>query len=447
MSKVPDSKTDSKAGSDTGKNDAKASENSEEAKKNEKPSQASAAKSPSKKSEMPAGKTADKTADKPAAKPDAAKAGGKTGSGAGAGKAAPRSGGGFLRGFVIAAVLVVAAVVAGALTARDWWPAVEPYVGEWVEPFLPQPEVDENAARLAAIERRIEAVETAADEAASADALADLQAARAELSQQIDDIMARLDVAERALSSLRSTAEAMTSGNGEAASALAGRLDELDVLSRDLAASRAESQAALDALAREVEALADVRAGASAASVQAQTLVLTTGQVRRAVIAGGSFEEPLAALEASSGDDPDIRPIVDVLRPHAATGVATLETLRQDFAAIAATVVQAGHALDETDWVSSAINKVSSLVSVRRTDGAGDPASVDAMVARAENRLAAGDLAGAVEALDGLPEAARNAAAGWLETAGSRLEVDGALDDLHTLALDRLRSAASAGQG
>ncbi|MEQ8667428.1 MAG: mitofilin family membrane protein [Rhodospirillales bacterium] len=439
MSKVPDSSS--------GKGDAKPSPKTEAK---------SAAQSDAKTAAVSQEKTNPAAKDDGSAKkPGSAEHGKPTAGAAGkpADKAAPKaaepaSSGGFMRGFIIAAVLVVVVVAGGMLTVKDWWPAVEPYIGEWVEPLLPEGGTDEEAARLAEIEQRMDAIEAAANDATSADALADLEAARAQLSRQIDDIMVRLDVAERALSSLRSTAEAMTTAGGGAASGeLAGRIDEIDALSRNLAASRAESQAALDALAREVEALAQQRAGASANSVQAQAMVLTTGQVRRAVIAGGPFDEPLIALEAIAGDDPEIQVIVDRLRPNADTGVATVETLRREFAEIAGPLVQAGRALEESDWVSSAFNKVTSLVSVRRTDGSGDPASADAIVAAAENRLAAGNLAGAVDVLGNLPAAAQEKASGWLANANARLDVDKALDDLHALALRRLQTAAASGQG
>ena len=436
MSKVPDTKTGKSDTKTTGKDDSDKSgpaptkTGSTASDKSTEPSDAKAsAKAPEKPAATKAGgpTTTAKEQDTDGARPKKA------------------SGSGFLRGFSIAAALVLAVAIGSVLTVKDWYPAVEPYVGDWVSSLMPSSAKEENAARLSAIEQRIDAMETAANEAASADALADLEAARSELSRQIDDIMNRLDVAERALASLRSTAQAMTSGGGSAAvDAFSGRLDEIDALSQDLAASRAESRAALDELAREVEALAASRAGASAASVQAQTVVLTTAQIRRAVVAGNPFEEPLDGLAASTADDAEIGSIIATFRPHAANGVATVETLRRDFGKIAGTIVQAGQALDESDWMSSAINKVSSLVSVRRTDGEGDPQSADAIVALAEKRLAAGDLAGAVGALDGLPDSGRDAAATWLAAANARLAVDDALDDLHALALRRLQSSASA---
>jgi uroporphyrinogen-III synthase len=58
-----------------------------------------------------------------------------------------------------------------------------------------------------------------------------------------------------------------------------------------------------------------------------------------------------------------------------------------------------------------------------------DPA---ARVARAEAKLAGGDLAGAIAELEGLEGAAAAAAAPWLEQARARLVAEQALDRLNT---------------
>ena len=77
------------------------------------------------------------------------------------------------------------------------------------------------------------------------------------------------------------------------------------------------------------------------------------------------------------------------------------------------------------------------LVTVRPVgaDAEGDDAA--ARVARAEAKLAAGDLAGAVAELEGLEGAAAEAAAPWLAQARARLAAESALDRLraHTTGL------------
>lgn len=461
MSKVPDSKPAAKPDSTAGKkaDDAAGPKSDLEAdrkaggKTDAKPVSAAEAKpdaaTADKPVEKPTGKPADKPAEKPTGKP-AEKAGEKP-----AAKPSPKasSGRGFLRGFGIAAVVLVAAAIGGAATLKDWWPRVEPYVGEWVEPFLPEAGGDdEGERRLAAIEERLDAVESTANAAPNASAIADLEAARAELSQQIGDILNRLAAAERAVSSLKSTAAALAAGGGSgsagsgAESALAERLSEIESLSEDLAASRSASQQVLQDLSRQVEALAAARAGASAAAVQSQALVLGVGQIRRAMTAGRPFDEPLSALAATAAGDPAIEQAIARMQPHAATGVATLQDLRRTFSVTAGSIVQAGRALEETDWIATALNKISGLVSVRRVDGQGDPDSVDDIVAAAEDALAAGNVSDAVEIVGSLQGAAADAASGWLAGAAARRDVAAALDELQDMAIRRLQAAAG-GQG
>ena len=78
-----------------------------------------------------------------------------------------------------------------------------------------------------------------------------------------------------------------------------------------------------------------------------------------------------------------------------------------------------------------------SLVTIRRTgEISGD--TTEAIVARMEERLETGDLAGAVAEGDALQGPARDAAAGWLADARARLEADMLLRDLAARVATRL---------
>ncbi len=351
--------------------------------------------------------------------------------------AKPKTGGsGFLRGALVAAVVIVVAVVAAVATSRDWWPVVEPYVGEWVEPYLPaDEEADDAAVRIADLEARIDAMESAAAGMASADALADLEAARAALSAQIDRIMTRLDETEAALTSLRSLAASRTSSSG-------GEALSDDVLQRIEDLETAVQSANRDQvdLNQQIEALLASRSETMAVNSRSQALALAAGQLRVAISGGRPFVDPLSVLAAAGDGDETVTAIVAALEPHAARGVATLDELRRVLAADAGAIASAGAALEGEDWTSQAINSIQSLVTVRRLDG-GDVTTVDGRLARAEELLAAGDLIGAYDTLDGLEGRARDAAAPWLERAAARLEADAALADLQAHAIRLLTQA------
>lgn len=418
MSKVPDTKKPAEKATDK----AEAASDKKDAAKPADAKDAKATAKPDSKPETKPDAKADPkaAAAKPASKPEP--------------KAAPKkkSGGSpFLNGFGIAAVLVIAAVIGGVITLKDWYPAVEPYVGAYLEPFLPAG--DEGDDRVATLEAKV---------SADAAAIADLEAARAELSSRISTIMTRLERAERAVSDLRATAGALASGSGSsdvAVDGLVGRLSEMET-------ANAASLQAIDDLTSRIEMLSKRQTGASAEAVQTQAMVLVVGQVQRAVETGDAFDEPLRTLAAAAGDDPAVKDAIAAMRPYAASGVSTLASLRRDFAADASEIVRAGDALAENDWIDAAVNKVSSLVTVRRVDGEGDPTSVDGIVAAAEDRLAEGDLAGAISVIETLESGAAEAASAWLAEARARQSVDDALTTLHDLAVSRLQDAA-AGRG
>ena len=94
---------------------------------------------------------------------------------------------------------------------------------------------------------------------------------------------------------------------------------------------------------------------------------------------------------------------------------------------------------EKTGWVGRAWARLADLVSVRRTgevEGAGN----EARVARAEARLAAGDLAAAVAEVSALSGPGDEAAADWLARARARLAVDEALAVLSRHALGQMSS-------
>jgi hypothetical protein len=78
------------------------------------------------------------------------------------------------------------------------------------------------------------------------------------------------------------------------------------------------------------------------------------------------------------------------------------------------------------------------LVTVRSVGADAEGSDADARVARAEARLADGDLAGAVAEIEGLEGPAAEAAAGWLERARARLAAEQALASLQEQASDLL---------
>jgi len=82
-----------------------------------------------------------------------------------------------------------------------------------------------------------------------------------------------------------------------------------------------------------------------------------------------------------------------------------------------------------------------SFISVRRTDAAPNGQGVEATLAHAEDRVDAGDLAGAVTYLSALPAPAQTAIKVWLDQARARVALDNATRQISNTALGQLGQA------
>ena len=282
------------------------------------------------------------------------------------------------------------------------------------------------APQIAAIERRLEALARAGNPQAIA-----------------ADLLARIEELERRLSDAAEAAGAAGTGRDR-------RLDELE---RGLAArppqaapegASAERLAALEsALAALAERL-DSAAGGPGLG-RAATALLAAAALRDASRRHTGFAGELAALREAAAEFPAFAApatvaALDELEPHAADGAPSVAALAARFRGRAPAIVRAANRDEQAGWVEQTIERVSSVVTVRRVgEVAGDGA--EARVARAELRLSAGDLAAAAREIAALEGRAAAAAAAWLASARIRLAVDRATRLLYEAAVRSLLAA------
>lgn len=172
---------------------------------------------------------------------------------------------------------------------------------------------------------------------------------------------------------------------------------------------------------------------------QGPALVLAVSQLRDAVDSGADYASALAAVTSlASGDDSLTQPL-GILSQHADTGVPTFDTLTEEFSGVADAIREAARPQAE-GWFDSALNSVGGLVTVRRAPGENDGDDADAITARAEARVAAGNWTGAEQALSDLNGAPAEAATNWLSALQAKLAVDQALSSVQTAAIDALAS-------
>lgn len=351
--------------------------------------------------------------------------------------AAPGGGAPARRGVPLPVVWgLIAALVGAGLYAA--WPAIDPASRE-AEPrpetTAAPPDAPQDAASPAPDQgggkRTPPADETppAPTETARPAADTDTQAGR-QAAEGAEDAATR--------ATLRTRLEALEARVDGAAAALADGLERrIEALEREAAQARAdparaawtEQRRALEArLAATNARLARLEADATrrnAADGRLLALVLVTGELTAALGTSRPFAATLDRLRGVAGADPEIEAAIAPLAPFAAAGAPTLDGLAARFPPVANALLRAAQGSAGDGWIDATVSTLRRLVTVRRTDGAVDPESLDGRLAAAETALAAGDPAPAIA----LAEDAAPAADGvrdWLRGARARRTADAA---------------------
>ena len=178
----------------------------------------------------------------------------------------------------------------------------------------------------------------------------------------------------------------------------------------------------------------------SKASNSPLAIILAVTELRNTVQKGDAFVEELNSVRTIAGSDPAVRATLMAIEKHAPKGIRTLSSLRDVFGELAISIVTASKQTVGANWISSAIQEVSSLVKFRRINGNSDPTSAEALVAQSERYLSTGNLVAAVHSVEQLNGAAKSAAESWLASARARLAAEQVLASLHKHALSLLSS-------
>jgi hypothetical protein len=288
-------------------------------------------------------------------------------------------------------------------------------------------EANHESAALAALEKRITALEASAGASNTTDLdkrLAALEAASTgngaagdatqRLAAQAKDLRADVDAEKGALPELSARVaklEADTqkaSGAGPDAATLAARIDKVEAA---LAAPKNETRAAADNAA----AVAIIAEGAE------ETLR-----------AGAALGPELAALARLGVDAAALAPLQAV-----ANGAPTNSALATSFSAVAPHVLAATSAPEQGSVSDRFLAHLHNLVKVRElNETAGD--DPQALVSQIEAASRRGDIGAALASFDKLPEAARKAAGDWPTLARARQSAEAALQSIREAAVGQL---------
>lgn len=391
-------------------------------------------------------------------RPASAAAAGPTAPAAGPEEVAPRKPG---RGFptLLSLGLLLAVVAAGGYAAWRFNPALfgmgdpspaAPGRTAVPVPPVPSPPISPTAGPSTAGSPTADAIQSTAARLDSLEkrvaALPDLQ----ELSTELKDLRQRLGKLE---SDLRAGLAAIDSRlaepapNGANPAEIAEIRNRLDRLSARVAesgegatsAKLAEIERALlvdaqrlAAMEAETRQLGE-RLQSAGEIARRATLVVAVGQLRQAALGGRPFVSELGAAR-KLGADIVAPQAVEELTRRAADGIVSPRTLAAQLERLAPVILQAEHRQENPAWWQRVIDRLASLVSIRRT-GEREGRDAEAVIARAEVRLASDNVAAAAAEIEQLGAAALAAAQPWLQAADARARIERALDELQRAAL------------
>ncbi|MDA0239379.1 MAG: uroporphyrinogen-III synthase, partial [Proteobacteria bacterium] len=321
-------------------------------------------------------------------------------------------------------IVIVLVVGIGAGTLPLWSPIVTKY-------YTGSEGASTEAQRITGLTGRISELEARAAANPPLD-FKSLEAERARLQAQLDVTLRRLNTLEDSLGDVRKLAEATgVSVEGSNAAELKRLSDRLLRLEAEGGGATAENKRVLDAISGQVSKLEktvdDSRPSDKARAVPA--ILVAVGQLREAVRASRLFTEEVAAIQALASGDAEIDSQLAILKPFAAKGVATAEQLRARFEQRAGLIVRAEIIPDGSGWVDRTISRLTEAVRWRRTNNL-EENGVEAIVARAERKLATADIAGAISELSALSEKALAVAQPWIVDARSHVTAEAAIATL-----------------
>lgn len=330
----------------------------------------------------------------------------------GARRPAPAKG----RRTAVVAVLSSIAIIIGALVVwSQWWPRTAPEpeqpqasrpgpppASAPARPVAPAPTTSDKklTARIAALEAKLAGFETTiagTDQRITEDA----GKAAAETSAVIENLARRLASVEAGMVT---------------AAGLAGRIAALE---------------------QDIEALRRAAPGGPSAS-RGVALLLGAVELRDALGRGAPFAAEITALKQAFAGDRGVMAALASLSKSAQRGVASHDDLARRLELLAPRLLRAAKRPADGGWIEETWARISALVVIRPTGGDAVGDQPGAVLARAEAKLALGDLDGAVGEVERLRGPAAAAAGDWLAAARARLGAKAAIAVLSARAAELL---------
>ena len=275
---------------------------------------------------------------------------------------------------------------------------------------------------------------------ASNDAIKKIETGQQALASDVKSLAGRFNVIDKKIGALTSL-----SAGPDAANAIAALQANSSSKMASLEKENTVLQALIKDLGSRVAAL-EVRPGNVSGPGKSNALLLAVGQLRDTARTSNGFASPFAAVAALAGATPAHKPALAILKKHAVKGVPDLPILQRQFDRLSGDIVRASYTPAGEGWIDQTLFKISKLVTFRRTGEAGARKDdIAGLVARAELRLAAGDLKSAIGIVKKFTGGPQKISQNWLKAAEGRLAVDGAITTLFQNALNGVRVSGASG--
>ncbi len=252
------------------------------------------------------------------------------------------------------------------------------------------------------------------------------------LAEEVKTTQAGVTKLDQQVSALEGTIKPLA--EGPTPKALAGDLASLKQTVADVRRGSAEAST-VSRLQDQVQSLDKSLSSLHTGVERANALLIAGAQLRAMVERGAPYTSELNAVKVLGQSHATVEKDVAVLAPHADTGLPTRQQLRDRFAQTLSESAQAAHA--PTDgWVQTSLARLAGVVTIRPSGDNAQGTGPLSVLARAEAKVKAGDLAGAATLLQKeLKDGPAKAAHPWIQAVDNRLAAEKALDDLTQYAL------------
>ncbi|MEE2970268.1 MAG: uroporphyrinogen-III synthase [Pseudomonadota bacterium] len=252
--------------------------------------------------------------------------------------------------------------------------------------------------------------------------------------QRIESAAHKLAAEAQAPASPSAAEQALEAENQRLTTALQSLTGRLEAIGKQVAAR--------DTRLAAIEAATARNAAASNAGVgngsRGGALVVAVGQLRDALSRSTPFPAPLDTLKGVSSGNTHVMQAIAPLDAFAKGGIPTRALLKRQFSNVAAQATRVALVSRDTGWLDRTLAQLASVVTIRRVGDDVEGDTAQAILARAEARVQADDLAGAVAELARLTGAPAKSVASWRRDAEARLTADKAIGALTRIVIHRL---------